>query len=95
MNERDESGEPQIDPERPDPESPDEGSVHLPGLISDSFGVSRSQARMEIAAGLVKVDGEVWEGDKFDIPAASLRGKSIEVIGSGVRSYKLDYRESE
>ena len=37
---------------------PANGAVHLPGLIADLFGGSRSEARRAIAQGGVKLDGE-------------------------------------
>ena len=38
------------------------GAVHLPELIADLFGGSRSEARRAIAQGGVKLDGEPVSG---------------------------------
>lgn len=66
--------------------------VHLPTLISNEFGVSRSVAREQIVLGMVLIDGEKWEGDRLDIPINSLTGKEIIVQGRD-RSFKMTYRE--
>ena len=58
------------------------GSVHLPSVLSDEFGISRSQARMEIATGHVEIDGQVVHAKhKFDMPVAAIDGKEIVVVG--------------
>jgi tyrosyl-tRNA synthetase len=55
------------------------GAVHLPELIADLFGGSRSDARRTIAAGGVKLDGEVVAPDRLDLPAAALDGRVLQV----------------
>jgi tyrosyl-tRNA synthetase len=55
------------------------GAVHLPELIADLFGGSRSDARRTIAGGGVKLDGEVVAPDILDLPAASLDGRVLQV----------------
>jgi tyrosyl-tRNA synthetase len=55
------------------------GAVHLPELIADLFGGSRSDARRTIAAGGVKLDGEVVAPDRLDLPAAELDGRVLQV----------------
>ena len=53
------------------------GEVHLPGLIADVFGGSRSDARRTIAGGGVKLDGELVSA--LDLPASALDGRVLQV----------------
>jgi tyrosyl-tRNA synthetase len=53
--------------------------VHLPALIADAFGRSRSEARRLITQGGVKLDGEPLAADAIDLPAAALDGRVIQV----------------
>jgi tyrosyl-tRNA synthetase len=53
------------------------GSVHLPELIANVFGGSRSEARRHLASGAVKLDGEPFA--ELDVPAASLDGRVLQV----------------
>jgi tyrosyl-tRNA synthetase len=55
------------------------GAVHLPELIADLFGGSRSDARRTIAGGGVKLDGEVVAPDALDLPAGELDGRVLQV----------------
>ena len=64
---------------------PDENPVHLPALIADHFGVSRSEARRLLAAGGVKLDGEPLGPEDFDLPAERLDGAVIQL---GKRRFK-------
>ncbi len=54
-----------------------DGVVHLPGLIAEAFGLSRSDARRLIAQGGVHLDGEVV-GD-IDLDSAALDGRVLRV----------------
>jgi tyrosyl-tRNA synthetase len=56
---------------------PANGVVHLPELIADVFGGSRSEARRTIAQGGVKLDGEPVAA--LDLPAAELDGRVLQV----------------
>ena len=56
---------------------PSNGVVHLPELIADLFGGSRSEARRAIAGGGVKLDGEPV--DALDLPAERLDGRVLQV----------------
>ena len=51
--------------------------VHLPELIADVFGGSRSEARRAIAGGGVKLDGEPVS--ELDMPASELDGRVLQV----------------
>jgi tyrosyl-tRNA synthetase len=55
------------------------GTVHLPALIADAFGHSRSDARRLLAQGGVKLDGEPLPGDELDVPAERLDGRVLQV----------------
>ena len=56
-----------------------EGTVHLPALISEQFGVSRGEARRLLEQGGVKLDGEPVRGDALDLPADDLAGRVLQV----------------
>jgi tyrosyl-tRNA synthetase len=55
------------------------GSVHLPALIADTFGGSRSDARRMLAQGGVKLDGTALGPDEQDVPAERLDGAVLQV----------------
>ena len=56
---------------------PANGAVHLPALIADVFGGSRSDARRTIEGGGVKLDGEPVSA--LDLPASELDGRVLQV----------------
>ena len=53
--------------------------VHLPALLADAFGVSRSEARRLLGQDGVKLDGEALGGDALDLPAERLDGAVIQL----------------
>jgi tyrosyl-tRNA synthetase len=53
------------------------GLVHLPGVLAEQFGMSRSQARSNINQGGVRLDGEPVS--ELDLPAAELDGRVLQV----------------
>jgi tyrosyl-tRNA synthetase len=55
------------------------GSIHVPELLADLFGVSRSEARRMLAQGAVKLDGEALGADSLDLPAAALDGRVLQL----------------
>ncbi len=59
--------------------------VHLPALIADGFGVSRSDARRLLAQGGVRLDGKALDGSSLDIAAARLDGAVLQL---GRRRFK-------
>jgi tyrosyl-tRNA synthetase len=61
------------------------GPVHLPALLAEQFGFSRSEARRLIGQGGVKIDGAVVGDDQLDIPAETLDGAVVQV---GKRRHK-------
>lgn len=56
-----------------------DGEVHLPALIAEAFGVSRSEARRLLTQGGVKRDGEVLPAETLDLPAKDLDGVVIQL----------------
>jgi len=58
---------------------PVNGSVHLPELIAEVFGGSRSEARRKLAQGGVRLDGEPVAPDVLDLPAAALDGRVLQL----------------
>jgi tyrosyl-tRNA synthetase len=63
------------------------GVLHLPQLIADVFGGSRSDARRAIAQGGVKLDGEPVA--VLDLPAAELNGRVLQVGKRRFRRLRL------
>jgi tyrosyl-tRNA synthetase len=57
----------------------DGGQAHLPALIADGFGISRSEARRLVGQGGVKLDGEPLPSDRLDIPTSELDGRVLQV----------------
>ena len=53
--------------------------VHLPVVIAEAFGISRSEARRLLIHGGVKLDGLPVEGDEVDLPASDLDGAVLQV----------------
>jgi tyrosyl-tRNA synthetase len=56
-----------------------DGTVHLPALISEVFGGSRSDARRTLAQGGVKLDGEPLDGAELDLPPERLDGAVLQL----------------
>jgi len=61
------------------------GEVHLPALMADAFGLSRSEARRLLAQGGVKLDGTDLDSSRLDVPAEELDGAVLQV---GRRRFK-------
>jgi tyrosyl-tRNA synthetase len=57
----------------------DGGVVHLPALLADAFGVSRSEARRVLAQGGVRLDGRPLDGGDLDVDADSLDGRVLQL----------------
>jgi tyrosyl-tRNA synthetase len=55
------------------------GSVHLPALLAEHFGLSRSEGRRLLAQGGVRVDGQVLPAEPLDVAAAELDGRVLQV----------------
>jgi tyrosyl-tRNA synthetase len=59
--------------------APEEGSLHLPGLIEAEFGTSRSEARRLIDQGAVSLDEEPLGPGEHDVPAERAEGRVLRV----------------
>ncbi|MBS1871542.1 MAG: tyrosine--tRNA ligase [Actinobacteria bacterium] len=56
-----------------------DGLVHLPALLADAFGVSRSEARRSLEQGGVKLDGEALAAEPLDRPLELLDGRVLQL----------------
>jgi tyrosyl-tRNA synthetase len=65
--------------------APNGGEVHLPALLAEAFGISRSEGRRLLAQEGVRLDGEPLDGAALDVPAADLDGRVIQL---GRRRFK-------
>ncbi len=55
------------------------GAVHLPAVLAERFGVSRSEARRLIDQGGVRIGGRVVEPGALDVAATELDGQVLQV----------------
>ncbi len=55
------------------------GSVHLPALLREAFGVSGSEARRLLSQGGVRLDGEPVDAGALDLPLERLEGVVLQV----------------
>jgi tyrosyl-tRNA synthetase len=55
------------------------GDIHLPALLADAFGVSRSEGRRAITQGGVRVNGETWPAERLDVDASELRDAVLQL----------------
>jgi tyrosyl-tRNA synthetase len=65
--------------------SSENGQVHLPAVMADAFGLSRSEARRLLTQGGVRLDGTELDGSRLDLPADELDGAVLQV---GRRRFK-------
>ncbi len=63
----------------------DGGIVHVPALVAEAFGRTRSEARRLLAQGGVKLDGEALGAEELDVPAERLDGRVLQVGKRGFR----------
>ena len=59
--------------------SASDGAVHLPALMAEVFGLSRSEARRLLEQGGVRLDGETVAGGELDIASERLDGALLQV----------------
>jgi tyrosyl-tRNA synthetase len=74
------------------PLSEDDGMVHLPALLAEGFGISRSEARRLLGSGGVKFDGDAYTDGDLDVPADRLDGVVVQL---GKRRFKRFRRAAE
>jgi tyrosyl-tRNA synthetase len=55
------------------------GTVHLPAVLADHFGLSRSEARRLIEQGGVRIGGHPVSPEGLDVPARELDGQVLQV----------------
>jgi tyrosyl-tRNA synthetase len=55
------------------------GKVHLPALVAEHFGTSRSEARRLLGQGGIRLDGEVLSADDLDLDVERLAGAVLQV----------------
>ncbi len=55
------------------------GSVHLPALLAEAFGISTSEARRNLAQGAVRVDGQVLPPDSLDVGPDQLADRVLQL----------------
>ncbi len=55
------------------------GSVHLPALLAEAFGISTSEARRNLAQGAVRVDGQVLPSDSLDVAPKQLADRVLQL----------------
>jgi tyrosyl-tRNA synthetase len=60
-------------------------AVHLPALLAEAFGVSRSEARRLLSQAGVKLDGQPLDASALELPAERLDGAVIQL---GKRRFK-------
>jgi tyrosyl-tRNA synthetase len=65
------------------------GELHLPQVVTELFGGSRSEARRKLQQGGVKLDGEPMAADPLDVPAASLDGRVMQLGKRQFRRIKI------
>jgi tyrosyl-tRNA synthetase len=56
-----------------------DGAVHMPALIAESFGGSRSDARRKLAQGAVRLDGTALGAEDIDVAPERLDGAVLQV----------------
>ena len=63
----------------------DDGNVHLPALLAEQFGLSRSEARRLVEQGGVRIGGDAVAPGTLDVPGEALDGVIVQV---GKRRFK-------
>jgi tyrosyl-tRNA synthetase len=71
-------------------EVPADGVAHLPGLMSDAFGMSRSEARRLIDQGGVSLDEQPLAAGQHDVAAERLDGAVLRVGKRRFRRLRKD-----
>ena len=61
------------------PFAPNGAAVHMPAILADAFGLSRSEARRMLGQGAVKLDGAALRAEDLDLPSERLDGAVLQV----------------
>jgi tyrosyl-tRNA synthetase len=56
-----------------------QGTVHLPALLGQAFGLSTSEARRSLGQGAVRIEGERVGNGTLDVPAEQVAGKVLQL----------------
>jgi tyrosyl-tRNA synthetase len=56
-----------------------DGKVHVPALVAEHFGTSRSEARRLLGQGGIRLDGEPLHSDDLDLDVHRLEGAVLQV----------------
>jgi tyrosyl-tRNA synthetase len=75
----------QIEEVRLSPDLVTDGKVHVPALVAEHFGKSRSEARRLLEQGGIRIDGEPLEAGMLDLEISRLAGAVVQV---GKRSFR-------
>jgi tyrosyl-tRNA synthetase len=67
-----------------------DGKVHLPAVIADGFGISRSEARRQLGQGGVRLDGEPVAAGDLDVDPGRLDGAVLQVGRRQFRRLRLE-----
>jgi tyrosyl-tRNA synthetase len=65
------------------------GDLHLPQVIVELFGGSRSEARRKLQQGGVKLDGEPMAADPLDVSPSALDGRVMQLGKRQFRRIKI------
>jgi tyrosyl-tRNA synthetase len=68
----------------------DGGTLHLPQVIVELFGGSRSEARRKLAQGGVKVDGEPLPAEPLDVSVSVLDGRVVQLGKRQFRRVRIE-----
>jgi tyrosyl-tRNA synthetase len=66
-----------------------DGRAHLPAVIAEAFGISRSEARRQLGQGGVRLDGEPIGADELDVAVDRLDGAVLQVGRRQFRRLRL------
>jgi tyrosyl-tRNA synthetase len=66
------------------------GRIHLPALVAEHFGTSRSEARRLLGQGGVRLDGEPLGEDALDLEVSRLDGAVLQVGKRQFRRFLVD-----
>lgn len=69
-----------------------DGPVHVPALLAEHFGISRSEGRRLIEQGGVKVGDRVLRAGELDLPATELDGEILQVGKRRFKRVRLERR---
>jgi tyrosyl-tRNA synthetase len=66
------------------------GKIHLPALVAEHFGKSRSEARRLLGQGGIRLDGEALGEEALDLDAGRLDGAVLQVGKREFRRFLID-----